>query len=427
MYYNQQPQNFWEGLLTGLAQGIQQRQQDKGLWDAYTSLKKQEANSAIQPYQNTADAAHQIAQRANVVNDANKMATANMGLLSNPDYLRSLGMTDDEIGTAPPQMSNTQKNFINATNAAISTTSKYAKAASDVSMEANQALEDARIRYSPEVFDKLAPMIGRVPADKLIMIADDMENKRIEREEKSNAARIMKQAFHPSTSEADRIALLASNQYTMPIAEKLAGRQPQQPMHVAPGSYVQQGDKWVQVGQPTQSSTQVKLSNGHIGQLMPDGTVRDTGVSFYVAPKTDGNPKLGAAEKWAQNYELNQLYKDDATISEYEANIDPTTGGWRSDSTLTDTQKLALDKEAQAASGRREQYRRVSSGGAYNSPQVQSNSSGMSPAMQAFAQELNDVIQTKGADFARQRINANRETLKQRGIDPDIALSWIPS
>ena len=98
------------------------------------------------------------------------------------------------------------------------------------------------------------------------------------------------------------------------------------------------------------------------------GMIYDTGTGqpVYVKPSSNGTAKLGKNEQWAQNYELNGIHKDQAIIDKYNANIDPATGRWNTDSMLTDAQKIALDKEAQAAMGRMNQYWRISSGGAYN-------------------------------------------------------------
>jgi type II secretory pathway pseudopilin PulG len=62
----------------------------------------------------------------------------------------------------------------------------------------------------------------------------------------------------------------------------------------------------------------------------------------------------------------------------------------------------------------------------YQAGERQPAGEGMSPVIKRFAEELNYDIETKGPDFARQWIKANADALRQRGIDPDIALTWIP-
>lgn len=78
-----------------------------------------------------------------------------------------------------------------------------------------------------------------------------------------------------------------------------------------------------------------------------------------------GQAKLGEAEKWAQKYELGQLHTDQAVIDQYNANIDKDTGDWKVDSMLTNEQKIALDKDAQGAMARMNQFYTISSGGKY--------------------------------------------------------------
>ncbi|EAX47557.1 hypothetical protein TcarDRAFT_1292 [Thermosinus carboxydivorans Nor1] len=65
--------------------------------------------------------------------------------------------------------------------------------------------------------------------------------------------------------------------------------------------------------------------------------------------------------------------------------------------------------------------------GPANSQPTQTNPyDGMSPVMRDFAVALNNHIQTYGAEAARQWINQNRDALLAKGIDPDVALTWIP-
>lgn len=155
----------------------------------------------------------------------------------------------------------------------------------------------------------------------------------------------------------------------------------------------------------------------------------NTGQPIYLAPKVgrgggsggSASPKLGKAEKWAETYELTQRIRDEETLQQYEEAgnmVDPK-----------------LQKAANEAAARMNQYWTISSGGEYGSspglsstaePQQDVQSSGMSSKMQDFAASLNATIDEMGSDYARSWIGANRAQLIANGIDADAALQWIP-
>ena len=69
-----------------------------------------------------------------------------------------------------------------------------------------------------------------------------------------------------------------------------------------------------------------------------------------------GSEKLGKSEAWAQNYEINHLARDNATIDAYYGKEE-----------LTPAQEIAL----RTAMANRDQYWKISSGGEYGQPQTQ--------------------------------------------------------
>jgi hypothetical protein len=146
-------------------------------------------------------------------------------------------------------------------------------------------------------------------------------------------------------------------------------------------------------------------------------TTDDDGNVWQINPQTGEKRNLGPIGKsLAGGYDKVQIAQANRDIAAhnkaYQAalKLDPDA----------DETKLPTYEAAQRAQA----Y--LSGAMPYQAGDRQPAGEGMSPVIKRFAEELNYDIETKGPDFARQWIKANADALRQRGIDPDIALTWIP-
>lgn len=371
--------------------------------------------AAVEPYA-------QKATLAQIMQDVDADVAANRNKNSSREYFESLGMTPDEVDAALSQTSAQPVESVRNADGSLSPVTpemqqQWAGQRANNLTAANAAFDTVNNLFGSNPYEAAQGMNSRqlkyvlpymMQQDKLI------QAKMGEFNTNSQIDSIMAgQKLTPQQRMAlELIKAKAPGEYA-----KILAPAAKTPLHVNPGDYVQNDDgSWTQIGTPKAEKpvigTQVKLANGSIGVLGPGGSIQDTGQKFYVAPKENGNNKAldqalklaraeDAAFKTWQNDPLNRIKLE----TDYPRHSQRTSA-WASVD--------AIQNGGTGAPGGGQQ------------PAAQPQSNGMSPVMQDFAQSLTGHIQKNGPEATRQWINANREALQAKGIDPDAALTWIP-
>lgn len=117
-----------------------------------------------------------------------------------------------------------------------------------------------------------------------------------------------------------------------------------------------------------------------------------------------GSEKLGKSESWAQNYEINHLARDNATIDAYYGKEE-----------LTPAQEIAL----RTAMANRDQYWKISSGGGYGQPQATTQQDQSQESQQEAPQDNGNA---DGAAWYDQTV---RQLMANEGMSQEDAEQYL--